>query len=48
VGYAYAPPERRTMIQAALTVAVVVLFTGLIWWRTTDLLAEFARQLGPG
>ena len=39
--YAYAPRERRTMIQAAATVAVVVLFILLIWWRTADLLAQF-------
>jgi membrane associated rhomboid family serine protease len=39
--YAYAPRERRTMIQAAATVAIVVLFILLIWWRTTDLLTQF-------
>jgi membrane associated rhomboid family serine protease len=39
--YAYAPRDRRTMIQAAATVAIVVLFILLIWWRTTDLLAQF-------
>jgi membrane associated rhomboid family serine protease len=39
--YAYAPRERRTMIQAAATVAIVVLCILLIWWRTADLLAQF-------
>lgn len=38
--YAYAPRERRTLIQVSATVALLVLFTGLIWWRTTDLLAQ--------
>jgi membrane associated rhomboid family serine protease len=39
--YAYAPRERRTLIQMSATVALLVLFTLLIWWRTTDLLAQF-------
>jgi membrane associated rhomboid family serine protease len=39
--YAYAPRERRTLIQTSATVAIVVLFTLLIWWRTTDLLTQF-------
>jgi membrane associated rhomboid family serine protease len=39
--YAYAPRERRTLIQISATVALLVLFTLLIWWRTTDLLAQF-------
>lgn len=40
-GYVYAPRERRMTIQAAVTVAVLVVFAGLIFWRTTDLLAMF-------
>lgn len=48
LGHVYAPRERRNLIQVGVTVAVVVLFTVLIWWRTTDLLAEFARRLGLG
>jgi len=39
--YAYAPRERRTLIQISATVALLVLFTLLIWWRTSDLLAQF-------
>jgi membrane associated rhomboid family serine protease len=39
--YAYAPRERRTLIQISATVALLVLFAVLIWWRTTDLLAQF-------
>jgi membrane associated rhomboid family serine protease len=39
--YAYAPRERRTLIQISATVALLVLFAALIWWRTTDLLAQF-------
>ena len=44
--YAYAPRERRNQIQAGATVAVVVLFAVLIWWRTSDLLGEFVSHLG--
>ena len=39
--YAYAPSERRTLIQISATVALLVLFALLIWWRTTDLLTQF-------
>jgi membrane associated rhomboid family serine protease len=39
--YAYAPRERRTLIQLSATVGLLVLFAALIWWRTTDLLAQF-------
>ncbi|HET7665446.1 MAG TPA: rhomboid family intramembrane serine protease [Mycobacterium sp.] len=39
--YAYAPGERRTLVQVSATVGLVVLFVVLIWWRTTDLLARF-------
>ena len=46
--YVYAPRERRNLIQAGVTVAVVALFAALIWWRTSDLLGEFGRQLGLG
>ncbi len=40
--YVYPPRERRTMIQAVVTVAVLAVFAALIWWRTTQLLAEFS------
>jgi membrane associated rhomboid family serine protease len=39
--YAYAPRERRTLIQISATVALLVVFALLIWWRTTDLLTLF-------
>jgi membrane associated rhomboid family serine protease len=39
--YAYAPRERRTVIQVSVTAAVLVVFALLIWWRTTELLSEF-------
>jgi membrane associated rhomboid family serine protease len=39
--YAYAPRERRTLIQISATVGLLVLFIVLIWWRTTDLLTQF-------
>jgi len=41
VAYAYAPRERRTLIQVSATVGLIVLFAALIWWRTTDVLAQF-------
>ena len=43
--YAYAPRERRTLIQVSATVAILVLFVLLIWWRTTELLAHVRRRL---
>ncbi|MGX9788896.1 rhomboid family intramembrane serine protease [Mycobacterium sp. MMS18-G62] len=39
--YAYAPRKRRNLIQAAVTVAILILFALLIWWRTNQLLALF-------
>jgi hypothetical protein len=39
--YAYAPHERRALIQVSATVALLVLFAVLIWWRTTELLTQF-------
>jgi membrane associated rhomboid family serine protease len=41
--YAYAPQRSRNLVQAGATVAVLVLFTLLTWWRTADLLTTFAR-----
>ncbi|WP_082986491.1 rhomboid family intramembrane serine protease [Mycobacterium gordonae] len=39
--YVYAPRQRRDLVQAAATVAVLVVFAVLIWWRTASLLAQF-------
>lgn len=39
--YAYAPRAQRTLIQVSATVGLIVLFAALIWWRTTDVLAQF-------
>jgi membrane associated rhomboid family serine protease len=39
--YAYAPRERRTLIQLSATIGLLVLFCALIWWRTTSLLTQF-------
>jgi membrane associated rhomboid family serine protease len=39
--YAYPPRERRTLIQVSVTVAILVVFVLLIWWRTTELLTQF-------
>ena len=38
-GYAYAPRQNRALIQAGVSVALLLLFAALIWWRTTSLLA---------
>jgi membrane associated rhomboid family serine protease len=46
--YVYAPRDRRNLVQAGVTVAVVVLFAALMWWRTSELLAEFGRHVGAG
>lgn len=46
--YAYSPVQRRNLIQATTTVAVVALFAALIWWRTNELVGEFGRVLGLG
>lgn len=43
--YVYAPRQRRDLVQAAATVAMLVLFGVLIWWRTASLLAQFAGLL---
>ncbi|MGE2729488.1 rhomboid family intramembrane serine protease [Mycolicibacterium vaccae] len=39
--YAYAPARQRNAVQAGATVAVVVLFVVLIWWRTAELRSLF-------
>lgn len=46
--YAYAPREHRNQVQAAVTIAVVVVFAALIWWRTNELLVMFGGPLGLG
>jgi membrane associated rhomboid family serine protease len=46
--YVYAPRDRRNLVQGGVTVAVVVLITALIWWRTSELLAEFGPHVGVG
>jgi membrane associated rhomboid family serine protease len=40
--YAYAPRERRTLFQVSVSVAILVVFVLLIWWRTSQLLTMFA------
>jgi membrane associated rhomboid family serine protease len=40
--YVYAPKERRNVIQAAVTVGVLLVFAALIWWRTGVLVEELA------
>lgn len=39
--YAYAPSKQRNLVQGGATVAILVLFVALIWWRTADLRAMF-------
>ncbi len=48
LAYAYAPRARRNAVQAAATVALIALFTVLIWWRTDELLGALSRDLGGG
>ena len=37
----YAPRDRRNLVQAGLVAALLVVFAGLIWWRTGVLVAQF-------
>jgi hypothetical protein len=37
----YAPRNRRNIIQGAATAVTLLLFAALIWWRTTELRAQF-------
>jgi membrane associated rhomboid family serine protease len=39
--YVYAPRNRRDIIQGAATAVALLLFAALIWWRTTELRAQF-------
>jgi membrane associated rhomboid family serine protease len=39
--YVYAPRAQRNLIQGAVTVAALVLFAALVWWRTDALLTMF-------
>jgi membrane associated rhomboid family serine protease len=39
--YAYAPRKSPTLVQVGASVAALVLFAALIWWRTSDLFAQF-------
>jgi membrane associated rhomboid family serine protease len=39
--YAYAPRDRRALVQGGVAVAVVVLLAVLVWWRTDQLLTVF-------
>ncbi|MGB3354738.1 MAG: rhomboid family intramembrane serine protease [Mycobacterium sp.] len=39
--YVYAPRQQRNLVQAGATVALLVVFVGLIVWRTADLRAMF-------
>ncbi|QLL07726.1 rhomboid family intramembrane serine protease [Mycobacterium vicinigordonae] len=40
--YVYAPRQRRDLVQALATVCAVAVCATLIWWRTAELLAQFA------
>jgi membrane associated rhomboid family serine protease len=40
--YVYPPKEQRNLVQAITTVVTLIVFAGLIWWRTVELAAEFA------
>ncbi len=45
--YVYAPRAHRSLVQAGATAGVLVLFFGLIIWRTADLTARYGAMLGP-
>ncbi len=40
--YAFAPSQRKSLVQAVFTVAVVLMLAALVWWRTASLLAGAA------
>ena len=39
--YAYAPRQRRTLVALSGSIALLVAFALLVWWRTSDLLSQF-------
>ena len=39
--YAYTPRDRRTTVHLGASVALLVLFIALVWWRTSHLLALY-------
>ena len=41
--YAYTPRERRTTVHLGASVALLVLFVALVWWRTSQLLDQFPQ-----
>ncbi|MCI4673957.1 rhomboid family intramembrane serine protease [Candidatus Mycolicibacterium alkanivorans] len=43
--YVYAPRDSRTLVQAGVTIATLVVFGGLIVWRTADLLDHFGALI---
>lgn len=43
--YVYAPKDNRNLVQAAVTIATLVVFGGLIVWRTADLLDHFGALI---
>lgn len=43
LAYVYAPPRRADLVQAAVTFAVLLLFTVLVWWRATELMSQLGR-----
>lgn len=44
-GFVYAPKAQRNLIQGGVTVALLALFTVLIWWRADQLLTMFGGYL---
>lgn len=45
--YVYAPRDNRTLVQVAVTIATLVVFGGLIVWRTADLIDHFGALIAP-
>jgi membrane associated rhomboid family serine protease len=46
--FVYLPRAGRNLVQAGVTIALLVVFVGLIWWRTNELLAEFGGYIRLG
>ena len=46
--YSYAPRAHRNLVQGGVTVALLVLFVLLVWWRTDSLLSMFGGHIPLG
>ena len=44
LGYVYPPHRHRDRVQAAVTVAMLVAFAALVWWRSAELISYLAAR----